>query len=129
MPVVLVPVGECRSSLCRSGVQPPTGSVADRQKQILTDAPNRYLIISIPQPAKGERAGPCAGRGLYPPQPAEGERSGLVPVGDCIPDRNDPPTQEHWRSEGNGKGWAREGLPQFGSVGGYLAGVDRSGRG
>ena len=90
MPAVLVPVGECRSSLCRSGVEPPTGIVADRQKQILTDDPNRYLIISIPQPAKGER-------------------SVLVPVGGCTPDRNDPPTQEHWRGEGNGKGWAREG--------------------
>ena len=75
----------------RSGVQPPTGIVADRQKQILTDAPNRYLIISIPQPA-----------GV--------ERSDFVPVGGCTPDRKDPSTQEHWRGEGNGKVFAGEGL-------------------
>ena len=125
-------------------MQPPTGIVDDRQKQILTDVPNRYLIISIPQPAKGERSGPCDGRGLYPTQPAEGERSDFVPVGGCTPDRNDPPTQEHWRSEGNGKGWAREGgtnseaqtdtwrggaFRAFESLSKYLAGVDRSGRG
>ena len=30
MSVVLVPVGECRSSLCRSGVEPPTGKLHPR---------------------------------------------------------------------------------------------------
>ena len=66
----------CRSSLCRSGVAPPTGTIHPRKGRGAEDR------------KQSKDPFPCAGRGLNCAMPVD-----LMPVGGCTPDRNDPPTR------------------------------------
>ena len=75
------------------------------------------------------RKGNLAGFGVAGRYSAGMYRSDLVPVGGCTPDRNDPPTRGHWMNARKQEDSHEGGLAGFGVADGYLAGVDRSGRG
>ena len=74
----------CRT-LCRSGVEPPTGTIHPRESRGTEDRKQKSMSWRL------------SGFGIAGGYWAGVERSDLVPVGGCTPDRNDPPT----RKQGN----------------------------
>ena len=72
-------------TLCRSGVEPPTGTIHPRESRGTTDRKQKSISRRL------------SGFGIAGGYWAGVELSDLVPVGGCTPDRNDPPT----RKQGN----------------------------
>ena len=77
--------GESASLLLRGWIVPVGGSTPDR-RCCRPALPNSHSPTGIPQAAFD-----ISGFGIADRHSAGVERSGLVPVGGCTPDRNDPP--------------------------------------
>ena len=102
----IVPVGGCRSSLCRSGVEPPTGTIHPRQISLRNSKSEKtspamnllidsYFLSSVQCPRvdgsfrSGVAGRPCAGRGLNP-RPESETHAKIAPDGGSPSGANRP---------------------------------------